>query len=160
MSKSIEQLDELEKLLEEYNDNSGLSITIDLEKINEYLNISIDEIQVLGAEQCFELAAQIGQHAVALQKLVNKESCRIKWCDKVINSMCAKEWDSYDKYMKADIKIEIIAQNNEAIQKVLKLKNNADLRKEKLFNMVNLIKYYSEVMIEGCRVKRKVSYGS
>lgn len=146
----------MDKLLAEYDKEAGLQDTTDAYKdVEEYLQYNIEIIERLTSENCFEIAARLIQYAIHLQRLINKESCRMKWCNAIIERVCAREWNNYDQYMKANMKMELIARENEMVNRMIKLRNRASIKLENLNNIGALVRYYSDVMIEGARTKRR-----
>jgi len=152
----IDSTEQLDKLLEEYDNVLGLSPPRQLNGIDTYLELTTEQIEQFTPEECVEVAARLAQFAISVQRQVNKESCRVKWCNAIIDRICSREWNNYDQYMKANLKIELIAQGNDVVNKLIKLRNNATVKMENLFNVSSLIKYYSDVMIEGARTKRRI----
>lgn len=152
----IDSTEQLDKLLEEYDNSLGLSPVRQLDGVDQFLELNVEDIQRYTPEECVEAAAKLAQYAITIQRVINKESCRVKWCSAIIDRICAREWNNYDQYMKANLKVESIARGNDAVNKLIKLRNNAQVKMENLFNISSLIKYYSDVMIEGARTKRRI----
>lgn len=151
---SPEQLDEL---LAQYDAQVGLPPPVNrFGDVEKTLSMGIAEIEAMTPEDCTGAAARLTQYAIYIQRTINKESCRQKWCNAIIDRICAREWQNYDKYLKADVRVELIARENELVNKVIKIRNHTALKIENLFNIASLIKYYSDIMIESARAKRRI----
>lgn len=156
MIDSQKQLEKLDKILREYDEKIGFkNDDVPQNDLQEILSLDISIIQSLSAEDCWEKSVTLAQYAIYIQRQTNKEKARLKWCNASIMRLCAKEWDNYNKYLPIDVRIETIALNNEAVEKISRIRNHADVKLANLENVAALIKYYSDVMIEGSRTKRK-----
>lgn len=151
----VKNLDLLNDKLDQYeNEILGKNTNPGEEDIQQYLNMSIENLTKIDANQASIIANKIAQYSLYIQRLTNKENGIIKWCDAVINKFVANRWDRYSDYIKSDIKINIIIKDDEAMQEVLKIKNNATQRKERLNMIPSTLKYLFDTMIEIARSKR------
>lgn len=152
----LNDLDKLNEVLDNY-ENGILSSLEDIseDEIDSYTKIPLESIQRMAHEECSAIAYKLGAYSLYIQRIQNKESGVVKWCDAVINSLCAKHWGDYSDFIKGDIKMAIIAQENEAVKNIQKIKVHAEQRRERLFMIASSIKFMADCMIENARSKRK-----
>lgn len=71
-----DKLAELEERLDSYEKKVGLVIA---PRESKYLNISLEEIKAMSAEELDEAAFDLGAYSLFLQKEINKHSTRVNW---------------------------------------------------------------------------------
>lgn len=152
-SDTLKQLDDIEKILEEY-ENALIGPTHTNAEYEKYMQLSKQELDTLSEEECMHGSYSISQQIIYIQRQVNKHSARIKWCAAVTNSIAAKHWDDYDKYLKAEIRIQLICKQNDFLQKVDKIRNLAEQRLERFNNITMGMKYMSDILLEMGKTKR------
>jgi len=152
----VEDLEKLANILDEY-ENNILSPIDDAnnDEIDTYTKMPLELLGKMDSEECSAIAYKLSCYSMSIQRIYNRENGRVKWCDAVINSICARHWNDYDQYVKTEIKIELIAKENQAMQTVKKIKNHAVQRKERLYMMASSVKFISDCLIENARSKRK-----
>lgn len=152
----VANLESLNQSLDQYEkgiifDNNNPDVESELE---QYFKMSISELGQVDGQQAAVIAVKLVQYGHYIQRLINKESGVIRWCDAVINKFCVNRWTNFSDFIKSDIKIGLIIKDDEAMQMVSKIKNHAIQRKERLNQIPENIKYLSSAMIEISRSKR------
>lgn len=138
---------QLDTLLDEYEEKYKLKFPdIVDEDLSEYLNMSRDYIEALPKEERYSIAIKLAQSSFYIQRLVNREKARVSWCNSCINSMCAKHWDEFDKWLKADIKIHLIAKEHKIIDKIIRIRNNAQVHVDNLDHLSGSLKYMADLL--------------
>ena len=149
-----ELLKQVETVLDEYENSH--SIIPAKRNIDKYLNMSRDEISRLDHQSCLEIAYELTCHSIYIQSIYNKESGRLKWAKSIVRTYCCPEWNNYKSFFMDEMRISAIARDNSAVKKILKIKNYAEQRLERLNQVANNIKYLSGVFTEIAKSKRYV----
>ncbi len=159
-SATIKQMEDVEAALDDYESSSGLPININPgneEELQEYLNMDRDKISKLSCLDCGEISIRLAQFSIYIQRLFNREAARVTWATTTIDNSVAPLWNNYDKYLKYDIKVALIGQENEYISKLNKIISYAKQRMNRLEYISSGIKYMSEVLIRQQQYKKKAN---
>lgn len=130
-SYSEEQLQGLETLLNEYENANYLpSIKSPgtMEELEQYLTINRDGLEQLTADACAEISVRLKQYSYYVQRLYNREQVRVSWTHKCLNKIIATHVGDFDKFMKHDMKVELIIKENGVAENLTKLLNHAEIR--------------------------------
>ena len=142
---------QLDKILDEYSSSNNV-----LNRFNgdilEYLEMDRDSIEAMSKEDRYTASLRLAQFGIYLQRLVNREKARINWAQSTMYNVASKYWDNYGEMVKADIKIYKIAAENPTVDKVIRIKNNAQIRVDELDGISNLIKHFSDMMMRSTYV--------
>ena len=142
---------QLDKILDEYSSSNNV-----LNRFNgdilEYLEMDRDSIEAMSKEDRYTASLRLAQFGIYLQRLINREKARINWAHSTMYSVASKYWDNYGEMVKADIKIYKIAAENPTVDKVIRIKNNAQIRVDELDGISNLIKHFSDMMMRSTYV--------
>jgi hypothetical protein len=87
----------------EYTDSDQYAIILGLEE---------EDIIGLTAGECFAKAITLMNYTGMLQKKLDMLNSQHAWCVEVLNFIFAKQWESYDKYLPAEIKKQSIIRDN------------------------------------------------
>lgn len=141
-------------LLDNFNDSLRLyKNTAPTEDINTLLSISTDEMSKYEAEQCLEISNVLMQYSFFLQRAINRESAKLKAVNSEIYRLCSNEWGSYDKYTPKDIRIKMIAKENQALDPLMKLATRLEMLIEEISGLSYITKQYAENWKEMGKVK-------
>jgi len=110
----------------------------DESEISKIINLSPDLINKLTPDQCWEYAIRLSQYASYIQRMMNKEKTTEKWANGAIYDSAAKEFDQY-KFMSEDAKIAIIAETNNYVAELLRIKRASILK-------ISRIEYFSHAL--------------
>ena len=150
---SLKVLDDLEKIIQEY-ENSLISTPHYNEDYEKYIKLTRQQIELMEHQECFAASYLINQQILFIQRNINRDSARIKWCIATTNALCASHWNDYDQFTKSEIKTQLIIKDNDFLQKVQKVKNIAEQRIERFSNITINLKYMSDVLTEIGKSKR------
>ena len=136
-----ERMEDIQTALNEYENKSGVPSFKDgaFDDVNSYFEMKRDEINRLGPEDCSEIGIRLSQFSFYLQKLNNTEEARNAWANQQTIKLCSPLLSNYDKYTKYEIKLELIAAENSAVDKLRQIVNYSDLRIKKLQYMAGKV---------------------
>ena len=149
----LKLLEDLESILQEY-ENILLGEPVGDQEYEKYMNLKRSEIDKMSDTDCFFASYQLARHILYIQRKINKESARVKWCNATTNTIASKKWDEFSNCWKTDIRLQMIIRNNDFLEKVNVVKNNAEQRTERLNNIVINLKYMSDTLMEMGKSKR------
>lgn len=137
-----------EKILDEYEKLSGIPEfrMFDDSQISKYFNMSIEQLNKLSGMECAEAAYMLAQYSYYMQRLYNRESAKNKWAHSQMARMVCDKMDSYDTYMKYEHKIELIAKENTAVQRLQSIILYSSQIMERLNFLSTSIKNMCEIM--------------
>lgn len=144
--------EELEKQLDSILDNYCNSNDVieyqhpSKQTIQAHLNMDREYIEALPSSSKYSIAIELMQYAMYINRLANRERAREKWANDCIHNLCARAWQDYDSYTKADIKIRLIGQENSTVQKLISVRSHANIRAEELHGMAEYIKGISNLL--------------
>lgn len=148
----------LESLLDEFDRSIKLNqATAPREELGPFLVINRDEIAKYDPEECLEVSIILTQYAIFLQRVMNREVARLKACTTQINRLCARHWNSYDKYTPKEIKYNLICAEESRLEKMLKLQTRIEAYIAEIEGLATLVKACSDNWKELGKVK---TYGN
>jgi len=149
-SLAMSQMEAIDKALDEYEGKIGLPNTItapgDEDELNEYLNMERNVIEALSSVECASIAVRLQQFAFYIQRLLNRETARANWANATLASAVAPKLNSYDKYAKYEVKVELAASENNYVSKLLSISKYAERRKDRLFYLASSIASLSKAL--------------
>jgi hypothetical protein len=162
MNKSAkDELNHWDTILDEYENNSGLSgyvsDALNSEELNKYLVMSRDELEKLTPEDCGQIAYRLGQFAFHLQRTVNREVARYNWADENIKECIADDINNYKGYGYVEKAYQAI-KHNEKANALNNIKKYAKQRSDRLNYLANGIKNLSDIILS--IQKNKVKNGN
>jgi hypothetical protein len=156
-----EQVNEWDKILDEYENSIGFSSykpdAFSEEELNSYLQMSRDELEKTTPEVCGEIAYRLGQFSFHVQRSLNRELSRFNWADESIKEIIADEINNYKGYGYIEKSLQAIKHNDKA-SSLNKIKKYAKQRLDRLQYLANNIKNLSDIMLS--IQKTKVKHGS
>lgn len=150
---SLKKLEAIESILNEY-EKCLIGEASASQEYEKFLSLNRSQIEALSAEECFFGSYTLAQQMLFVQRKINREQARMKWCSNVTNYLVASKWGEYSDFIKADIKIALISKNDDILEKVSKIKNAAEQRVERFMGIIGNIKYISDVLLEIGKTKR------
>lgn len=127
----VVRMEQIEKILDEYENSKGLKIAIVPNNIDKYLNMEEEDLHKMSAEECGNAAYLLNKMALYLQRVINKEQQRITWATNVIESMLVKKLNNYSAF-KTDDKMKEAIQDDAVAQKLDSIRNFAKQRIDRL----------------------------
>ena len=154
-----EKLEEqLNQLLDQYDEKLRLGINVSpIDSMSKYCSLSQDELDKMAPETCQEISLELIQYSIFLQRELNRERARLNWCESYIYSIASKYWEDYDKYLKAEIKIPMIAKENPVLNSLLELKAKLSSMIMGLDHIPTIVKGYADKFENYARIKRWTS---
>jgi len=145
-----EQVNEWDKILDEYEKNIGLGSyradSFPEEELNGYFQMSRDELEKTTPEVCGEIAYRLGQFAFHVQRSINRELSRLNWADETIKETIAEEINNYKGYGYIEKSFQAI-KNNEKANNLHKIQKYAKQRMDRLSYLANSLKNLSDILI-------------
>jgi hypothetical protein len=122
--KPIDQrMTEIMESIEQYQRRAGIPLAVPPgteDELNDYLNMDFAKINSFSAEECAGVGVRLAQFSLYIQRLVNTETSRRIWANSQVDYLVGKHIPQYiDMVAKAEIKVQMIAQENVAVQKLL-----------------------------------------
>jgi len=139
--------EQLDKILDEYENAHNLKFPNFSHDMSPYWNMSRDYIESLSRNDREEIAMQLAQHSMYIQRLFNRERARVKFCNASLSNICAGEWENYRHIFKDEMKIAAIARENVAASKLLRIKNHAEIRMQDLEGLPKIIDHLSDLLM-------------
>lgn len=119
-SESIKGLDEFTNWVEEFCKDNNLIEYKDSEHYDYIINMPHEDILSLSSDECFANALTLMNYAGTLQKKHDLIDSQYNWCNEAMNTLYAKYWDRYDKFLPAEVRKKSILIENSYAQAVEK----------------------------------------
>lgn len=160
--KTKEQVEEWDRVLDEYEQSIGLGKYCDIhnfnnEELNTYFTMSRDVIEKLTPEDCAQIAMRLAQYSLFLQRTFNRESARYYWAEESIKETIADEINTYKGYGYIEKAPQAIKHNDKA-SALNRIKKYAKQRMDRLSYLASSIKNLSDIILSVQRTK--VKHGS
>lgn len=161
---SREQLEEWDKILDEYETKLGLgNYQSDLfsgDELTNYFSMSRDQIEKLTPDDCLQISMRLGQFALHIQRSTNREIARYNWADETIKEVIADEINNYKGYGYVEKSLQAI-KHNERAYSLNKIKKYAKQRTDRLSYLSGNIKNLSDIltMVYKAKTSNIKSYG-
>lgn len=129
-----ENMENLDKILDEYEQKIGLPQLKEstYSDIEDYLNMSRDELEKLTPEACGEIQYRLKAYSVYLGRIYNKEIARVNWAENLIYSVVAKDIGQYSGYGGAKIQLAQAIKGNEYAAELERIRIYAQQRANRL----------------------------
>lgn len=157
-----EQVEEWDRVLDEYENSIGLGKYSDVhnfteDELNGYFVMSRDSIEKLTPEDCAQISLRLAQYAFFLQRTINREIARYNWAEESIKETIADEVNTYKGYGYIEKSLQAIKHNDKA-NGLNRIKKYAKQRMDRLSYLANNIKNLSDIIM--AVQKTKVKHGS
>lgn len=133
-----EKLDHLNKVLDEYETLSGLPRFQSSElsnEINNYLTMDAATMEKLHINDCGNIAARLSQQSFYLQRAYNREVAQVTSAKIAFDKCVAKEINNYSTYMKHDMMVASIVNENEYAKTLQDIIVRATQRMNRLYSL-------------------------
>ncbi|MDX1472365.1 MAG: hypothetical protein R3213_12770 [Flavobacteriaceae bacterium] len=151
----LENFTDSQEVLDDFEISSGLGRIQD-----EYLtdlDVARTNIGKLTPEECYEKAMQLLTYSFYLQRLCNRLTSEIKWCDAAIDNAIAGSVGNQSGYSYQERKNKAVKQNDYAC-KINTKRVSCDLKLTRISFLTSKIDKFAEVLIEASRYKRSKKY--
>lgn len=157
-----EQVDQWDKVLDEYESSIGLGKYSDVHnftesELNEYFTMSRDMIEKLTPEDCAQISYRLAQYSLFLQRTLNREIARHNWAESTAKETIADEINNYKGYGFVEKSLQAIKHNDKAAA-LTKIQKYAKQRMDRLSYLANSVKNLSDILLSVQRTK--VKHGS
>lgn len=153
-NKPKERLDQIDKVLDEYESNLGLgSYAGDFhdQSVKQYMSMPRQQMEKLTVDECAEAALLLGGFSFYLQRSYNREIARVNWASSNLKRMMSGRelqykgsWDS--QYYQA------IREDGYAL-KLESIKTYAQQRADRLTYLASSVKNLSDLFVNLQRAK-------
>lgn len=162
MSTTKEQVEQWDKVLDEYESSIGLGKYNEVHnftesELSEYFTMSRDSVEKLTPEDCAQISYRLAQYAFFLQRTLNREIARHNWAEESIKETIADEINNYKGYGFLEKSLQAIKHNDKATN-LNKIKKYAQQRMDRLSYLANSVKNLSDIILSVQRTK--VKHGS
>jgi hypothetical protein len=138
--------------VDEYIDSKLISSRKVDDEIVKSDNLTVDELQELSQDDCFNNAYQLYQYADYISGERADQENALRWCDLSLNSILAQELDS-QLIAKHEIKLAKVLLENELARKISEWKQHAEARLAKLTSREFNVRRKADILFE--KGKRK-----
>jgi len=146
IDEAQQKIEEVLKNYEKLNGLSNISVPGSEDELSRYLKMTRSELSDLSIEDCAEIAFFLSQYSFYLQYQINKENGTHKWAEKKLIELTCDKLDDYDKYMKYENKIALIAKENAVVHKILYIMSYSTQIIERLSHLSNKLETLSDKM--------------
>lgn len=148
----ITNIQELDKLLEDYEKNLSLRVSKP-EEHDKYLNLTIEEIRTLTPEECGIGVYVLERYALYIQKQCNTEQARVNWLKANLKTAVIQLVGSFDKYLKYDEREQLAIKESEYAGKLEQLRQYAQARLDRLSFLPGKINLVSNALLNVQKTK-------
>jgi len=154
-----EQVDQWDKVLDEYESSLGLGQYSQLhnfseDELNNYFAMNRDAVEKLTPEDCAQISYRLAQYSFFLQRTLNREIARHNWAESTTKETIADEINNYKGYGFVEKSLQAIKHNDKA-QALAKIQKYAKQRMDRLSYLANSVKNLSDIMLSVQRTKVK-----
>ena len=135
-----EKLVRLNEILDEYETLNGLPKfqSSELgEEINGYLTMGADQMEKLHIEDCGNIAARLSQQSFHLQRAYNRERASVGSMQVALNKCVAKQIGNYSTFLKYDIIVASIVNEDEYAKTLQDIIVKATQRMNRLYSLAD-----------------------
>lgn len=86
-----------------------------------YLSMSEDDISKLSSEELAIAEIKLNSFAMCIQKNSNTSNAIKNWAERSLSLLVAKEYDTFDKYMKYEVRRDSVIISNEYAKKLYEI---------------------------------------
>jgi len=120
--ESIRGLDEFTSWVEAFCKQNNIIEYKDSEHYDHIVNMPHEDILSLSSDECFANALTLMNYAGTLQKKHDLIDSQYQWCTEAMNTIYARYWDRYDKFLPAEVRKKSILIENSYAQVVEKIR--------------------------------------
>lgn len=138
-------LEETNEMLDDYERSLGIPRMTIGSKIEDYLNLTREEIKKLSPEDCGEIAYIVARYAYYLQDKHNRQIANMNRAEANIKIIIADKIDQYTGYGYEEKKNKAI-KDNELAMKLEYVRVNAKLRSDYLFMQAQRVEFMAKLL--------------
>ncbi len=152
----LKLIEDVNNILDKYEQSNGLPALQrpgTEEELEGYLNMPRHILEKLTLEDNGNIAYRLKQYSFYIQRLYNREAAKLLWINTHLNKEIAKNIHKYDKMMKYINKVAIMAEKEEYIATLYKIRVHIKQRLQRWTFLSNSIKDMGDAMLSIQRVK-------
>jgi len=153
-SGPLGQMQVLDRALDEYESKIGLP-TFNEEDgdngVQKYLSMSREQMEKFSLEDCAQAAILLGSFSFHIQRCHNRECARAKWADSRLKGLIAGKEQQYSGSW--DSQFNQAVKDDDFAKSLLKLKNYAQQRADRLTFLSTSVKNMSDLFVNLQRAK-------
>jgi len=133
-----EKLTNLNAILDEYETLNGLPKFQSNElsnEINDYLTMGTDRLEKLHISDCGNIAVRLSQQSFHIQRAYNREKATVTSMTIALNKCIAQHINNYSTYLKYDIIVASIVNENEYARTLQTIIARATQRMNRLYSL-------------------------
>ena len=153
MQNATEEFEGFKKSVDDYIELKGLEPISFSEDFNRALNLSMDSLDMLTQQECFNYAYTLYAYAGYIQDEQSQQQVVVDWCISRLNYIIATNEDCFPQYTKHEMKIPILIKENSFASKVESWRLVAESRLKRLEGKEVLIKREADCLMEKGRRK-------
>lgn len=154
--KAEENMAKLEEILDEYTKSLKLNINLN-PKIDEYLNLSFEQLRNLSYEDIAAINVIISGYAGYLQKEENRHKGKAAWAESIVQLTAADKVNNYKKDFQTYEERKLLCIiDNSYMKKMNELRIKAETRYNEIRDMAKQINKYSDAIKDLVLSKRRV----
>ena len=149
-------MDKVQEALDSYERSLGLLHTnsVDEAEINGYFTMAKNDIEQMDPISANCISVRLHQFAFYIQRQFNLEQSRYNWSIAEINRYSADKLENIGgQYCKYETKIYLLCSQDEYIDKLVKIRNYAQLRLDRLTYLSSSIKNLADCFSNYSRTK-------
>jgi len=154
-SGPLEQMKILDSALDEYESRIGLPLFVedstDETEVQKYLSMSREQMERLNLQDCAQAAILLGSFSFHIQRCHNRESARVKWADNRLKALVSGKEQQYKGSW--DSQFNQAVKDDDFARGLLKLKNYAQQRADRLTYLSTSVKNISDLFVNLQRAK-------
>lgn len=141
----LARMQKLEKMLDEYEGRIGLSQFQEQgeDSVKEYLSMTRAQMEKLSPIDCAEIAIALGGFSFYLQRCFNRENARVDWASSVLKQIVSGKEQQFRGSWESQFSQAV--SNDGYASKILKLKNYAQQRANRITYLASSCKHMSEL---------------
>lgn len=98
------------------------------DELNKYLSMNRTEIEALSPTDCGIINVRLKQFSLYIQRIYNKQLSIVKFCESEIRRYVSGKLEQFDKWTKHENKVQAIANTDEYLNTIIRIKNEAEQR--------------------------------
>lgn len=133
MDSTDNELKQAHDILDTFERTHGLVYVEVSSELDKILALTHEQLQNLSPQVCAEYAFLLSQYGLYIQTISNKEHGNLKWYNnKLIRIVCDKLPQYGDKFTKHEVRLALIAKDNQVVQGLLSSINLTEQKIERL----------------------------
>lgn len=127
-NNEFEIMGDFDKYVSEFTNNANAYVPkLDM-TVEDIIDIPYEKLMSMTSEECISMSFKVSGYAMYIRGQLNDNNARLNWCEDTLNRVVAEEYNSFDPYMKYEIRRQAIIAQNSFTFKVEKLRSRLKAR--------------------------------